>query len=241
VDGIFAPGHTRWTGKNRVYARQLERVWKGKPDICFDIAYKTPDGNKLWEKVGLASEGISAKLAADIRAERLRSIRYGEDLPKRKKSVPMFGEIAQKYLQWAEGNKCRRGADDRSRYENHLRSRFENKRLDEITPFALEKLKSDLTKRGLSPFFKWIKQHLRIQAFYGTSPNAVKTQVWAGLCIYLLVAITKKQLNVSVSLYTFLQIIEVNLFEKKSILQLLADALKQDSEPPNCNQLRLFD
>jgi hypothetical protein len=90
-------------------------------------------------------------------------------------------------------------------------------------------------------FFKWIKQHLRIQAFYGTSPNAVKTQVWAGLCIYLLVAITKKQLNVPVSLYTFLQIIEVNLFEKKPILQLLADALKQDPEPPNCNQLRLFD
>lgn len=89
-------------------------------------------------------------------------------------------------------------------------------------------------------FFKWIKQHLRIKAFYGTSPNAVKTQIWVGLCIYLLVAITKKRLNLSVSLYTFLQIIEVNLFEKKAIFQVVADALKQNSEQPDPNQLRLF-
>jgi hypothetical protein len=89
-------------------------------------------------------------------------------------------------------------------------------------------------------FFKWIKQHLRIKAFYGTSPNAVKTQLWVGLCTYLLVVIIKKRLNLSVSIYTFLQIIEVNLFEKKPISQLVADALKQTSEPPNCNQLSLF-
>jgi hypothetical protein len=89
-------------------------------------------------------------------------------------------------------------------------------------------------------FFKWINQHLRIKAFYGTSPNAVKTQIWVGLCIYLLIAITKKRLNLSVSLYTFLQIIEVNLFEKKAIFQVVADALKQNSEQPDPNQLRLF-
>lgn len=63
-------------------------------------------------------------------------------------------------------------------------------------------------RRQVELFFKWIKQHLRIKAFSGTSPNAVKTQIWVGLCIYLLAAITKKRLNLSVSLYTFLQIIE---------------------------------
>jgi len=66
-------------------------------------------------------------------------------------------------------------------------------------------------------FFKWIKQHLRIKAFYGTSINAVKSQIWVALCIYLLVAIAKKRLGSKCSLYTFLQIIEVNLFEKKPI------------------------
>ena len=89
-------------------------------------------------------------------------------------------------------------------------------------------------------FFKWIKQHLRIKAFYGTSINAVKSQIWVALCIYLLVAITKKRLGIQCSLYTFLQILEVNLFEKKSILPLIAEALKHNSEPSNCNQLNLF-
>jgi hypothetical protein len=90
-------------------------------------------------------------------------------------------------------------------------------------------------------FFKWIKQHLRIKSFYGTSVNAVKSQIWVGLCIYLLVAITKKRLGIECSLYTFLQILEVNLFEKKGISFVVADALKQFSEPPAAsNQLTLF-
>ncbi len=90
-------------------------------------------------------------------------------------------------------------------------------------------------------FFKWIKQHLRIKSFYGTSQNAVKSQIWVGLCIYLLVAITKKRLNIECSLYTLLQIIEVNLFEKKPILSLVAEALKHTTdEPPIGNQLTLF-
>jgi IS4 transposase len=79
-------------------------------------------------------------------------------------------------------------------------------------------------------FFKWIKQHLRIKSFYGTSANAVKSQIWAGLCIYLLVAIAKKRLRIQCSLYTFLQILEVNLFEKKSIILLDSEALKQTAE-----------
>ena len=89
-------------------------------------------------------------------------------------------------------------------------------------------------------FFKWVKQHLHIKAFYGTSPNAVKTQIWVALCIYLLVAITKKRLSLTLSPYTFLQIIEVNLFEKKAILQVVANAMKQVSETNELNQLNLF-
>jgi hypothetical protein len=88
---------------------------------------------------------------------------------------------------------------------------------------------------------KWIKQHLRIKSFYGTSINAVKSQIWIALCIYLLVAITRKRLGIDCSLYTFLQILEVNLFEKKPISSLVAEALKQKPEPPSNNQLILFD
>ena len=90
-------------------------------------------------------------------------------------------------------------------------------------------------------FFKWIKQHLRIKSFIGTSVNAVKSQIWVALCIYLLVAIAKKKLGVDCSLYTFLQILEVNLFEKKPIFSLVAEALKRNLDPIDCNQLDLFD
>jgi hypothetical protein len=89
-------------------------------------------------------------------------------------------------------------------------------------------------------FFKWIKQHLRIKSFIGTSVNAVKSQIWVALCIYLLVAITKKKLDIPCSLYTFLQILEVNLFEKKPISSLVAEALKQKTDTPHYNQLNLF-
>ena len=70
-------------------------------------------------------------------------------------------------------------------------------------------------------FFKWIKQHLRIKAFYGTSENAVKTQIWIAISVYVLVAIVKKRLNLNLSLYTILQILSVSLFEKTPILQAL--------------------
>jgi len=89
-------------------------------------------------------------------------------------------------------------------------------------------------------FFKWIKQHLRIKSFIGTSVNAVKSQIWVALCIYLLVAITKKKLDIPCSLYTFLQILEVNLFEKKPISSLVAEALKLKTDTCDDNQLNLF-
>lgn len=90
-------------------------------------------------------------------------------------------------------------------------------------------------------FFKWIKQHLRIKAFYGTTPNALKTQVWIAISVYLLVAIVKKQLNLNGSLYKVLQIISVTVFEKTPLLQVISDIDSQDPEFDNRNQLNLFE
>jgi hypothetical protein len=89
-------------------------------------------------------------------------------------------------------------------------------------------------------FFKWIKQHLRIKKFYGTSENAVKTQIWIAVSIYVLVAIVKKRLNLNASLYTILQIVSVNLFEKTPLHQLLMNTDNQNDILLNHNQLELF-
>jgi hypothetical protein len=89
-------------------------------------------------------------------------------------------------------------------------------------------------------FFKWIKQHLRIKAFYGTSANAVKTQIWIAVIVYLLVAIVKKRLHLPRSLHTLLQIMEVNLFEKTDIIQVVDKAMRQETIPETDNQLKLF-
>jgi len=88
--------------------------------------------------------------------------------------------------------------------------------------------------------FKWIKQHLRIKAFVGTSPNALKTQVWTAVCAYVLVAIVKKRLNLDMSLYTILQILSVSLFEKTPILQAFSKPERQIVEGVSHNQLELF-
>jgi hypothetical protein len=90
-------------------------------------------------------------------------------------------------------------------------------------------------------FFKWIKQHLRIKAFYGTSDNAVKIQVWIAISVYVLVAIVKKELGVERSLSEILQILSLTLFEKTPIFQALSESKSQDPEPPFPNQLNLFD
>jgi hypothetical protein len=89
-------------------------------------------------------------------------------------------------------------------------------------------------------FFKWIKQHLRIKAFYGTTENAVKTQVWIAISVYVLVAIWKKQLKLDLSLYTMLQILSLTLFEKDPIGQVLTEFESAPLEPTPCNQLQLF-
>ena len=89
-------------------------------------------------------------------------------------------------------------------------------------------------------FFKWIKQHLRIKAFYGTSENAVKTQIWIAVSIYVLVAIVRKRLGLEASLYQILQILSVTLFEKVPILQAFEASDSRDDLVGNPNQLILF-
>src|SRR6202022_1541633 len=90
-------------------------------------------------------------------------------------------------------------------------------------------------------FFKWIKQHLRIKAFYGTSENAVKTQIWIAVSIYVLVAIVRKRLGLAASLYQALQILSVTLFEKTPILCALQVPEADAEFVENVNQLILFD
>ena len=89
-------------------------------------------------------------------------------------------------------------------------------------------------------FFKWIKQHLRIKRFYGTTENAVKTQIWIAITVYVLVAIVKKRLKIEASLYTILQILSLTLFEKTTLDQLLKNTEMQMTTQQNNNQLNLF-
>lgn len=89
-------------------------------------------------------------------------------------------------------------------------------------------------------FFKWIKQHLRIKKFYGTSENAVKSQLWIAVSVYVLVAIVKKRLDLEASLYTLLQILSLTLFEKMPITQALSQQQDTAEQPWASNQLELF-
>ena len=89
-------------------------------------------------------------------------------------------------------------------------------------------------------FFKWIKQHLRIKTFYGTSENAVKTQIWIAVSSYVLIAIMKKRLGIEQSLYAILQILSVSLFEKSPILQVFSQDDDDGNSAHDRNQLELF-
>ena len=90
-------------------------------------------------------------------------------------------------------------------------------------------------------FFKWIKQHLRIKVFYGTSENAVKTQIWTAISVYVLIALVKKRMNLDITLYTFLQILSVSVFEKVDIFQLVTNSAGINEDTYISNQLNLFD
>jgi len=90
-------------------------------------------------------------------------------------------------------------------------------------------------------FFKWIKQHLRIKSFFGTTENAVKTQIWIAVSVYVLIAIIKKRLHLEASLYTILQILSVTIFERLPLLQILTEPDYKTNNPVMYNQLNLFD
>lgn len=90
-------------------------------------------------------------------------------------------------------------------------------------------------------FFKWVKQHLRIKSFFGTTENAVKTQIWIAISVYVLVAIIKKRLKIDVSLYTILQVLSLTVFEKMSLLQIFTENDYKTISSPDAKQLNLFD
>ena len=137
------------TNYKGVYQRTSEvRLHHGRKDICFDISYTI--GTRLkWEKIGWMSEGYTAKLASEIRSERLRSIRHGTDIPNNIKA-PFFKDVALEYLKWARANKIS-ACDDEGRYKNHLSHRFDKRRLNEISVFDLERMKKELLNQGLAP------------------------------------------------------------------------------------------
>jgi len=90
-------------------------------------------------------------------------------------------------------------------------------------------------------FFKWIKQHLKIKAFYGTSENAVKTQIWIAVSVYVLVAIVKKRLKLDISLYTILQILSVTVFNRTPLYHMFTDTEYKNQITSAHNQLKLFE
>jgi hypothetical protein len=142
------------------------------------------------------------------------------------------------------------GPLSRHRYPQHLRRiRFKapesaktlvfltnNFQLPALTVCSLYK-----SRWQVELFFKWIKQHLRIKRFFGTSENAVKTQIWIAISAYVLVAIIGKRLHLQASLHTLLQILSVTLFEKLELAEALTPSLLESNEDPIANQLELFD
>jgi transposase len=122
-----------------------------------------------------------------------------------------------------------------SETNNRFRFLTNNFCLDALTITQLYK-----SRWKIELFFKWIKQHLRIKAFFGTSENAVKTQIWIAISVYVLVAIIKKRLKLEPSLYTILQILSITAFEKMPLYQVLTQTEAEHVNQQNHNQLELF-
>lgn len=132
------------------YRDSANKRYLGKPDRCFDICFRDRDNKLIWEKVGWSSEGYSAQMAANIRADRVRTIRHGEELPGKKPRETTFGDVWKRYDEWLETSKTR-PQDDRYYYRKHLESRFADKPLSKICSFDLEKMKMELLKQELAP------------------------------------------------------------------------------------------
>ncbi|MBF0418377.1 MAG: IS4 family transposase [Magnetococcales bacterium] len=142
------------------------------------------------------------------------------------------------------------GPQSKKRYPEHLRRiRFKDPETGRTLVFltnqtslpALSICSLYKSRWQIELFFKWIKQHLRIKRFFGTSENAVKTQIWIAISVYVLVAIIKKRLQLDVSLYTLLQIFSVIPFEKISINQSVGNMIKRIDQENQTKQLILFD
>jgi len=142
------------------------------------------------------------------------------------------------------------GFQSAKRYPEHLRRvRYKDPELEKsltfltnnttLPPLTIAALYKSRWQVEL--FFKWIKQHLRIKKFLGTSENAVKTQIWCAVSTYVLIAIIKKQLALPVSLYTILQIFSASVFEKTPIRQAFSLDALSDADPAGAKQLILFD
>jgi integrase len=132
------------------YRDSANRRYLGKPDRCFDICYRDRTNKLVWEKVGWASEGYSAQMASNVRAERVRAIRHGDELPAKKRREATIDEVWRRYDEWLETAKTR-PRDDRFYYRKHLQSRFADKALSGISTFDLERMKMELLKQGLAP------------------------------------------------------------------------------------------
>ena len=133
------------------YRESTKKRHHGKPDRCFYVSFHNGTGKFIREKVGWISEGYNAQMASQVRAERIRTIRHGEELPdKRKKAIPTLNDVWKKYDVWLDtGKKHQR--QDRGRYKNHIKPKLGNKMLSEIAPLDLENLKESLLKKGRSP------------------------------------------------------------------------------------------
>ncbi len=136
--------------KGVFYRDSIKDRFRGRPDRCFYVLYKDSNKKLHREKVGWASEGYTAQRASHIRNERLRTLRHGNELPQKKPPELTFGQVWKKYDAWL-GNGKSHTYDDKNRYKNHVKKRFENKRLSQITSFDLEELKTTLFNKGLAP------------------------------------------------------------------------------------------
>jgi hypothetical protein len=187
-----------------------------------------------------------------LRLHRLQS--FGAFFVTRAKSNLAFKRLYSRPIDKSTGLRC----DQTIRLTNYYQSRYfpshlrrvkfidrEQQRtftflsnLFNLPPLTIAQLYKNRWKVEL--FFRWIKQNLRIKSFYGLSANAVKTQIWIAISVYVMAAIVKKQLKIEMSLYTFLQILSVSIFQKVPILQLVRNDKTQNLQPPFHNQLFLF-
>lgn len=191
------------------------------------------DFSKLYS-LHQASSFFVVRSKSRIVFRRIRSYPVDKSTGLRSDQIVYMGSIHGKATHYPE--KLRRIKFYDALNKNYLTFLTNNLCLPALTITELYK-----SRWQIELFFKWIKQHLRIKAFYGTSENAVKTQLWIAISIYVLVAIIKKQLKIEQSLYTILQFLSIAIFEKTPILQALENLQCSNTVDDSYKQLLLFD